>query len=106
MPGILGKESKESEESRIRNGDVLTYHVPSEIGNSFDSFDSSDSYSLSSVTFFSSSRCLGVSPSTSTFWNLSSTSMPSTTLPKAVYWPSRPVASPRQMKNEVSALSG
>ncbi len=40
MLGILGKESKESEESRIRNGDVLTYHVPSEIGNSFDSFDS------------------------------------------------------------------
>ncbi len=103
MPGILGKESKESEESRIRNGDVLTYHVPSEIGNSF---DSSDSYSLSSVTFFSSSRCLGVSPSTSTFWNLSSTSMPSTTLPKAVYWPSRPVASPRQTKNEVLSRGG
>ncbi len=42
-------------------------------------------YIFEMVTFLSSIRSRGVSPSTGTFWNLSTTSIPSTTFPKAVY---------------------
>ncbi len=88
------KEFKESKELPISLGNMIYAKRSPNIApcsyildsfNSSDSLDSLDSYSLSSVTFLSSRRCLGVSPSASTFWILSRTSMPSTTLPKTVY---------------------